>query len=336
MHALTGVKINTMQIFMRVQPKGPRMKVSFIIPVFNAGPFLTDALNSIFENACDGIELEIVAVDDCSTDPYTLTLLSELEKGTRVRVLRHKKNGGPARARNTGIRAASGEWIAFLDADDMLAPGTMEIRSHAISKHPQIQWLAGDMLEMRRFGELTHYKSFAVSTNDGDQIVPGIYELKRPIKKLVSWNMLPVMGSMMLRRDLVNKVGLFDETLIFGEDIHFCLVTSHYADMYWVEKPCLYLRRYHESMTKDLLRLARESPRYTRRLLSEPRLREIRKQLRWQHAASLRQLSKVSLIHNDRFRAFHAALSAILWTPNDMKSFRSLFNACFTKQGIKP
>jgi glycosyltransferase involved in cell wall biosynthesis len=311
------------------------MKVSIIIPVFNAGVFLTEALNSIFENACHDVEFEILAIDDCSTDPHTLYLLSQLECRSNVRVLRHEKNGGPAKARNTGIRAATGDWIAFLDADDLLAPGAMELRRYAIAKHPQIQWLAGDMLEMRRPGELTHFKSFAVGANDGNQVLPGIFEIKRPTQKLVTWNMLPVMGSMMLRRDLVKKIGLFDETLIYGEDIHFCLIASCYADLYWVEKPCLYLRRYHASMTKDLLRLARESPRYTRRLLREPRLRAVHKQLRWQHAASLRQLSKVSLIHNYRFRAFQAAILAILWTPNDMKSFQSLFRACFAKSGIK-
>lgn len=112
------------------------MKVSFIVPVSNSGIFLTEALNSISDNACNNIEVEILVIDDCSTDPYTIQLLPQIDGQSGVRVLRHERNGGPAKARNTGIRAATGDWIAFLDFDDLLALGTMELRYLAITTHP--------------------------------------------------------------------------------------------------------------------------------------------------------------------------------------------------------
>lgn len=305
------------------------MKVSFVVPVFNGAEFLPAALQSLFDNACAGVELEIIVIDDCSTDPQTLLLLSQLEAQASVRILRHAENGGPAKARNTGIRAATGDWIAFLDADDLLAPGTMVLRRDVIAAHPYIRWLAGDALEIRRPGEFTHTKSFSVSASDGKQVLPGIFELKRPVRKLVQWSTLPSTGSMMLRRDLVHEVGLFDESLTYGEDNHFCLITAALADLYWVDKPCLYFRRYNTSMTKDVFRMACESPRYTGRLVREARLRVIRKELRWQHAASWRLLSRLALARDLRMQALRAALLSVLWTPNDSKSYKVLYQAIF-------
>jgi glycosyltransferase involved in cell wall biosynthesis len=312
------------------------MKVSFIVPVFNSGPFLTEAVNSIRLNASQQVELEILLVDDCSSDPETLAILSGLSSEPGVKIFRHEQNGGPSKARNTGLLAATGEWIAFLDSDDLLAPEAMKLRLQIIAAHPHIQWLAGDMLEMRSPGVLSHHKSFSVSAADGAEIFPGVFELKQPLEKLVTWGALPVLGSMMLRQELIKKIGLFDQTLAYGEDVCFCFEAAYYADLYWVKEPSLYLRRHHESMTTDKLRLATESPRYTRRLLGDPKFRKIHRQLRWQHAAGLRQSAKVSLAHDLRLQAIWAAMRSVAWAPNDMKSFRSLLTACVGETVKKP
>lgn len=309
-----------------------RLKITFIMPVFNSGEYMVQAVDSIRANSCAHVDIEILLIDDCSTDPQTARLLSELATASDVRILHQARNGGPARARNAGILAATGEWIAFLDSDDLLASGSLLLRYNAIILHPKIRWMAGDMLEMRKLNELTHSKSFKVDSSNATMIGPGLFELKRPAKELITWATLPVLGSMMVHRDLIKEIGLFDDRMIYGEDIYFSLIASTQADLYWIERPCLYLRRHHESMMKDVLRLAHESPKYTRRLVAEPRLQVIRRQLRWQHAASLRQSSKVFLAHGFRFLALKLALISMLWTPNDVNSFRSLWRACFARR----
>lgn len=309
------------------------MIISFIIPVFNAGDFLTEALESILQNKCVGVEFEIVIVNDVSTDPQTLKLLSILEANGEAKVIHHQKNSGPAKARNTGIRASTGTWITFLDADDILAPGTMERRLTAIKELHTIEWLASDMLEIRKPGELTHHKMYPVNENDGTEVLPGIFELKRPTKKLVNWSSLPIIGSMMIKRELIFKIGLFNEKLTFGEDVHFCLLATCYADLYWMTWPCLYLRRHHESMTKDRMRMARESPRYSASLLADRRLRIVSKELRWQHAAALRHLCRMSLVNHFRFQAVKAAVLAIICMPHDPQGFRLLLRSVTQKTG---
>lgn len=309
------------------------MKVSFVVPVFNADAYLDLAVASIDDNRCDGVDIEIILVDDCSTSADTVARLATLAARPGVTLVRHAVNGGPAAARNTGIATARGDWIAFLDADDLLAPGTMALRQGLVQARPELRWLAGDMLEMRRIDELTHCHAYAVGPRNATLVAPGCYLLPRPTAELVAWSSLPVLGSMMVHRSVIDAIGPFDPKMIYGEDIFFCLVASTYADLYWVEQPCLYLRRHHESMMKNVLRLARESPRYTGRLVAEPRLKAIRKQLRWQHAAALRQSSKVFLAHRLRLAALKSALLSILWTPNDMNSLRSIARACFGKAG---
>ena len=89
--------------------------VSVIIPVYNAAEFLKDGLNSLLKQTLR--EIEIICVDDGSTDG-SLVILKEFEKAdARIRVI-HQENQGAGAARNNGMDVARGKYLAFLDADD--------------------------------------------------------------------------------------------------------------------------------------------------------------------------------------------------------------------------
>jgi glycosyltransferase involved in cell wall biosynthesis len=97
------------------------VKLSVIVPFYNVQTYAPDTLRSLRANARE--DLEFVLVDDCSTDE-TPQILARAERELPGAVLvRHEKNGGLATARNTGLDAARGEYLAFLDGDDWLAPG---------------------------------------------------------------------------------------------------------------------------------------------------------------------------------------------------------------------
>src|SRR3954447_24585483 len=91
------------------------VEVSVVIPTRNRADRLPLTLAGVL--AQREIELEVVIVDDGS-DPDAAAAYRKLE-GDRVRVLRHERSRGAARARNSGIEAARGEWVAFLDDDDL-------------------------------------------------------------------------------------------------------------------------------------------------------------------------------------------------------------------------
>ena len=92
--------------------------VSVVIPVFNRFDALTDAVASVL--AQTRLPKEIVIVDDCSTDGVSQMTLSHPD--VSIRQIRLQTNSGAPVARNTGVLAAQGEWIAFLDADDLWEP----------------------------------------------------------------------------------------------------------------------------------------------------------------------------------------------------------------------
>jgi teichuronic acid biosynthesis glycosyltransferase TuaG len=99
-------------------------KISIILPVLNAEPFLNAALASILTQTHQ--EWELVAIDDGSTDQSLHILERAAQQDTRIRVVRCSKNQGAFAARNTGLDVATGAYIAFLDADDLWLPTKLE------------------------------------------------------------------------------------------------------------------------------------------------------------------------------------------------------------------
>ncbi|WP_175411564.1 glycosyltransferase family 2 protein [Streptomyces sp. TRM64462] len=97
------------------------VKLSVVVPFFNVQRYAPDTLRSLRANARD--DFEFLLVDDCSTDGTPEILERAVREVPGAVLLRHERNGGLATARNTGIDAARGEYLAFLDGDDWLAPG---------------------------------------------------------------------------------------------------------------------------------------------------------------------------------------------------------------------
>ena len=102
------------------------MKVSVIIPVYNAEEYLAVALESLQSQSFR--DFEVVFVDDCSTDgtPAVIEAFKN-ESGIPCEIVRQEINGGVAAARNKGLSTAEGEYLAFLDADDRMEPEELEV-----------------------------------------------------------------------------------------------------------------------------------------------------------------------------------------------------------------
>ena len=104
-----------------LQPTTHNARVSVIIPVYNAEATVLETLDSVLAQA--GVELEVIAVDDASADNSASILAETADRDPRVRVLTLAENVGQSAALNRGFAAASGDYIKFLDADDILSPG---------------------------------------------------------------------------------------------------------------------------------------------------------------------------------------------------------------------
>jgi glycosyltransferase involved in cell wall biosynthesis len=165
--------------------------VSVIIPAFNAAAYLAEAVTSV---RAQGIQpIEIFIVDDGSTDATAQVA----QRFPNMHYL-HQENRGPAAARNAGITAAQGTFLAFLDADDLWAPGKLAAQLQVLHDHPDIHLVAG------RVEEFT-----------ADILPPG--SGTNPIAARDHGQRAYTVGALLLRRADFLKVGLFDPQLRFGE-----------------------------------------------------------------------------------------------------------------------
>ena len=99
---------------------GERSLISVVVPAWRAEKTLAATLDSILSQTWR--ELEVLVVDDASPDGTLALAQSYAAKEPRVRVIAQPENGGVSKARNRGVREARGEWIAFLDSDDLWMP----------------------------------------------------------------------------------------------------------------------------------------------------------------------------------------------------------------------
>lgn len=168
---------------------------SVIIPAFNAARFLREAIDSVLAQSRP--PHEIIVVDDGSTDA-TETV------ARRVPAVRYiaQAHGGIAAARNRGVSAATGNWIAFLDADDRWTPGKLEIQRAALEADPELDMLLGHCAQIRQ-REWAARVEPPVPAEGG---VPGY-----------------VPGTCLIRRAAFERVGLFEPSLRAGEFIDWLL-----------------------------------------------------------------------------------------------------------------
>ena len=145
---------------MTTDGRGPR--VSVIMPVFDAGPFVTEALDSVAAQTYR--DFEVVIVDDGSTESRTLAALDRVRSRPGVTVLR-TENHGPAAARNLAIERARGSYVLPLDADDYLAPAFLARTVPVLDADPGVgvvyTWvgLVGSHLLGERLGRNQQFKS---------------------------------------------------------------------------------------------------------------------------------------------------------------------------------
>ncbi|MBR4523430.1 MAG: glycosyltransferase, partial [Kiritimatiellae bacterium] len=118
---------------------GGTPKVSIIMPVYNSARYLSEAIASVLCRK-DLPDLELICIDDGSTDDSAAILEFWHDRDSRLRVLR-QKNQGLGVARNAGLDAAKGEYIYFLDADDCIAPGDVLSRAYEQAKRDNLDML---------------------------------------------------------------------------------------------------------------------------------------------------------------------------------------------------
>jgi len=178
-------------------------KISVIIPCFNQGHFLAEAIESVRSQDVD--DSELIVVNDGSTDNTS-------EVAARYLGLRYlyQSNLGLSAARNSGFRNCNGEFVVFLDSDDRLAPGSLESGLRALNEAPQAAFAFGRMQVINEYGRPLW-------------LFPEPRSLDRHYVNLLMANYIPTPGMVMFRRKCIEKYGEFDTELKACEDYDFYL-----------------------------------------------------------------------------------------------------------------
>jgi glycosyltransferase involved in cell wall biosynthesis len=200
-------------------------KVSVIIPAFNSSPFIAATVWSVLDQTYGNIE--IIVVDDGSTDA-TLDVLREF--GDRIKALT-KSNGGPASARNFGIRNASGEFIAFLDADDLWMPEKLAEQVAFMQSHPEVGMT---------FSEAFMFEEVALQRQLCGKIG---FTGETSFCFLLLGDHIPN-STVLIRRECVDKIGWLNESrdLIAVEDYEYWLRLAKVFPIKAIAKPLAYYR----------------------------------------------------------------------------------------------
>ena len=201
------------------EPSHITPQVSVIIPTFNRAGFIKHALDSVV--AQNFKDYEVIIVDDGSTDD--LGFASKYCGLARIKLIRHPQNRGPAAARNTGISAAVGEFVAFLDSDDRWHPDKLACQVAAFrSAAPNVRACASGYIFHKGNRELTICPQpppgrFKTEILFGCTISPGT--------------------TLLINRSAFDKIGLFDENLHRLEDWDWLLRFAEVYDIVFVPKP---------------------------------------------------------------------------------------------------
>ena len=205
-------------------------KVSVIVPTYNRKHLLKSALNSIFEQTYPNIEP--IVIDDCSTDGTSVWIKQSYPD---INLISLSKNRGAAGARNVGINAAQGEYVAFLDSDDYWEPDYLKVLVSALSKDLNSSFSFCDHREVSK---------------DTEKQKNVHYTIKDKYRDLTHRSLTDVfiftMSVVLVRTSAIKKAGLLNEKLEISHDREFYIRLLGCGNMIHVPK-ALVTRVIHDS-----------------------------------------------------------------------------------------
>ncbi len=226
-------------------------RVSVIIPVYNGGRFLGEAIASVLAQTYG--DWELIVVDDGSTEDVEPVIAPY---GSRLRYSR-QENQGVAVARNRGLELARGEFIAFLDQDDWFEPDKLEVQVTALQESPHLGMVHSGWFVVDAAGE-------RLSTVNPREGIPEL--------DLAAWLLWkPVfLGAMLFRRSGFEGVGGFDKTLEQAPDVDWVLrLALMGCESAWVPRMTVHYRQHEGNASRAVQRQVRECERILDRVFRE-------------------------------------------------------------------
>lgn len=240
-------------------------KVSIVLPTYNRAAYLAQAIESVL---CQTMrDAELIVVDDGSTDE-TADIIARYPE--RLRYVR-TENRGPAHARNIGMRMAAGEYISFLDSDDLYYPDKSRLQTGILDSDRSLGFVFSNMSVFDDHGrwEECYLRNYHPAYDNESLRYEAIYARRTTLREIgfdddrfakaavYSGDIFPVClqhvivftNSMMLRRSVIEKIGLQDEGLRLFEEMEFALRIAKQFPVAFLDLPTYKLRFHSRQMS---------------------------------------------------------------------------------------
>jgi glycosyltransferase involved in cell wall biosynthesis len=214
--------------------------VSIILPTFNRLEYLRPAVDSVFAQTFT--DWELIVADDGS-EAETVTYLAALADRPRARVLRLPHTGNVSAVRNAALQAARGEYIAFLDSDDVWVPEKLALQVASLRAHPERGW---------------SHTAFAVIEESGS-LLTGARARWWPaaegwvLEQLIRMDVVIAISSVIVRRQLLEQLGGFDPEQRVCEDYDLWLRLARLSEIDGVRETLLHKRSHPASFYDDAM-----------------------------------------------------------------------------------
>ena len=221
------------------------MTVSIIIPTYNYGEFIADALHSVEVQTMT--DLECIVIDDASMDDTASVVGSFADRDPRFRYIRLDRNSGVSAARDRGFKEAQGEFIQMLDADDVIAPRKLELQVAFLKEHQDTDLVYSNFVPFKDrpdLGRKGEYRADEQLSGSGQHI----------IRRLLRGNIFRL-NTVLFRSSVLDHIGGFLTGFRYAEDWDFWLRIAsqgHHFQFFDVPDAISGVRRNPRSLSSDL------------------------------------------------------------------------------------
>lgn len=287
-------------------------RASIVITAFNYGNYVGDAINSCLQQTYP--DIEIIVVDDGSTDD-TRSVCESF--GDRI-VYIYQQNRGVSAARNTGLKDISGEFVTFLDADDMLPPGSISARADIFAKDPTLVMVRGEAVS------LENYDPSKPASGTGK-----LYVTDRFHEDLI-FGRFPSSG--LLRSETARRFQ-FPENLTNGEDLAYYIKVSYGNRVCVTDDLVLLIRRHDGSLSHNLEKMRKQGTQIISTIMDDPyyegKLEYLRKEFTSRRYLSLSRSMFVAGDDRSAVRYYCDAIRANPASIFKLSRFMKFLKACF-------
>lgn len=305
-----------------------QFKVSIIVPTYNLEHFIIETLDSI-TNQETHHTFEVLVVDDGSSDNTVALVRTYCQQHLNVKLLKNNRTKGVSGARNTGVLVAKGEWVAFLDGDDLWKKDNINRKLTAVLTYPKCEIISSGFIDW------FYEEGIEESVRTDKELSPFIkrypnefVEVDDPVPTILNFPKLIHTGTIIFKRALLGKTSMFNEKYEMGEDrdLWLRLLVLSPTFLYLNEDLLLYRKR-SESLTRRGIPGSVWAAKSLTNLMKKNEFKPYTKQLKMKSAEYQLKNSYYYRKEKSYYKAFNAALSSAFNNIYNIQAWKSLFSS---------